>query len=61
MPTENKSFDKALDAALLEDDADLLPKKEKETLKAAKKLGVKKPPPPDLGDEVNQEYYASGR
>jgi hypothetical protein len=53
-------FKKALEKALFEDDADLLPEKEKRTLKAAKKMGIEEPSPDDL-DEIDQEYYADNQ
>ena len=55
-----KYFEAILRAALLEDDEELLPEKEKKILTVKKKLGVKEPSP-DLADEVNQEYYTNDR
>jgi hypothetical protein len=54
-------FEIALSAALKEDDENLLPEKEKRTMKAAEKIGVEQPLTPDEKDEIDQEYYASSK
>jgi hypothetical protein len=53
-----RHFEKALNAALIENDDNLLPEREKIGIKVQKQLGIKKLSEKEK-DEVGEQYYGS--